>query len=44
MKQIEMNDEELKKHLEELARFLYEIYQKDKVRELVNSEEDKQMK
>ncbi|MEI8061367.1 MAG: hypothetical protein WCG99_03690 [Candidatus Berkelbacteria bacterium] len=44
MKQTEMSDEEFEKHLEELARFLYELYRKKEVRKLVNPEEDKRVK
>jgi len=44
MKQIKMDDEELEKHLAELAQFLYGLYQKENVRKLVNSAEDKQVK
>ena len=44
MEQTKMNEEEFEKHLEELARFLYELYRKKEVKKLVNPEEDKRVK
>lgn len=41
MKQAKMGKEELDKHLKELARFLYDLYQDKKVRRLVDPEDCK---